>query len=110
MDDRLRANIATGAWPVLDEEVLSEPLRQPLRHQARDDVGAAAGGKADDQAHRPRRIGLRPCDTQHGRHGGSTRYQMQKLAAWDIHNALRSRHALMPAALMIGHHFSISAF
>ena len=32
----------------------------------------AAGGKADDQTHRPRRIGLRPCDTRDGRQRGST--------------------------------------
>ena len=47
--DRLGADIAAGARPVLDDEWLAEPLRQPLTHQARDDVGRAAGGKADDR-------------------------------------------------------------
>ena len=37
------------------------------------------GRKADDQAHRPRRIGLRPRDARHGRERGSARGQMQKL-------------------------------
>ena len=37
--DRLGADIAAGARPVLDDEWLAEPLRQPLTHQARDDVG-----------------------------------------------------------------------
>ncbi len=60
--DRLGGDIAAGARPVFDDELLAEPLRQPLADQARDDVGRAAGGKADDDAHRPRRIGLRPCD------------------------------------------------
>ena len=58
--DRLGGDIATGARPVLDDEWLAEPLRQPLTHQAREDVVRTAGGKADDDAHRPRRIGLRP--------------------------------------------------
>ena len=40
--DRLGADIAAGARPVLDDELLAKPLRQPLTHQARDDVGRAA--------------------------------------------------------------------
>ena len=43
--DRLGGDIAAGARPVLDDELLAEPLRQPLTDQARDDVGRAAGGK-----------------------------------------------------------------
>src|SRR5215831_17969875 len=58
--DGLRGDISAGARSVLDDKLLAEPLRQPLADQARDDVGAAAGGKADDDAHRPRRISLRP--------------------------------------------------
>ena len=44
--DRLGADIAAGARPVLDDELLAEPLRQPLTDQARDDVGRAAGGQS----------------------------------------------------------------
>src|SRR5262249_48887510 len=58
--DRLRGDITAGARPVLDDELLAEPLREPLADQASDDVGAAASGKAGDDAHRPARIGLRP--------------------------------------------------
>src|SRR5262249_49559149 len=61
--DRLGADIASRARPVLDDEWLTEPLRQPLPHQAREDVTHAAGWKADDNAHRPRRIGLSPSET-----------------------------------------------
>ena len=43
--DRLGADIAAGTRPVLDDEWLAKPLRQPLTHQARDDVVRAAGGK-----------------------------------------------------------------
>jgi hypothetical protein len=35
---------------VLNDGWLAEPLRQPLTHQAGDDIGHAAGGKADDDA------------------------------------------------------------
>jgi hypothetical protein len=44
--------------------------------QARDDVGRAAGRKADDDAHRPRRIGLRPREARDGRQHGSAGGQM----------------------------------
>ena len=86
--DRLGGDIAAGARPVLDDEWLAEPLRQPLTDQAREDVVRAAGGKADDDAHRPRRIGLRPSETRHGRERGSARCQMQKLTARKFHGVL----------------------
>jgi uncharacterized protein len=54
LHDRLSANIAGGARPVLDDELLAEPLGEPLPHQARDGVDAAPGGKAEHDAHRPR--------------------------------------------------------
>ena len=47
--DRLGADVAAGARPVLDDEWLAEPLRQPLPDQAREDVGRAAGGNGDDR-------------------------------------------------------------
>jgi hypothetical protein len=39
---------------------LREPLGEPLRDQARGDVGGAAGGKPDQQAYRTAWISLRP--------------------------------------------------
>src|SRR5262249_55660531 len=83
--DRLDADIATGARPILDDERLTEPLRQPFAYQARDDIGWAAREIADDQAHRPRRIGLRPRDAGHGRQRSSACGQMQKLSAGKFH-------------------------
>src|SRR5438552_13752596 len=38
--DRLGADVAAAAWPVLDDEWLAESLRQPLSHQTRGDVGS----------------------------------------------------------------------
>ena len=57
--DGLGGDISTGARPVLDDKLLAKSLREPLTDQASDDVDAAAGWNADDNAHRPRWIGLR---------------------------------------------------
>src|SRR5262249_61008991 len=57
---RLGGQIAAGAWPVLDDELLAEPFRQQLAYQSANYVSCAAGWPADDQPHGPRRIGLRP--------------------------------------------------
>ena len=62
LHDRLGADIAASARPVLNDEGLAEPLRQPLPYQAREDVVRATSRKGGDQAHRPGRIGLRVCE------------------------------------------------
>src|SRR5262245_38949286 len=49
-NDRLSANIAARARPVLDDEWLTETLGKPLTHQARSHVGSATRRKADNQA------------------------------------------------------------
>src|SRR5262249_58766191 len=68
--DRLGGDIARRARRVLDDELLAEPLREPLADQACSDVASTARSKADDDAHRPRRIGLRPCNSRDGRERG----------------------------------------
>src|SRR5262249_18662395 len=73
------------ASAVLDDELVAETLREPLCHHARNDVGGAPGGKADDDAHRPRRIGLRPRETRGGRQRGSAGGQVQKISAEKFH-------------------------
>jgi len=75
---RPRTYISACARPVIDDELLAEPLRQPLADQAGRDVGHAARRKANNDAHGPRRIGLRPRDPRHRRQRGSARGQMQK--------------------------------
>jgi hypothetical protein len=59
--------------PVLDEEGLGKAYGEPLTHQARENVGRAAGRERNDHAHWPRGIRLRPCDARHGRQSGSAR-------------------------------------
>src|SRR5262249_18504198 len=61
--DRVDTDIAAAARPVLDDELLPEPLRQPLSYQARDDVGSTSGGNSDHDDDRPCVTGLRPTDS-----------------------------------------------
>jgi hypothetical protein len=42
-------------------------------HKSRDHVDRASGGKAGNDAHRPRGVGLRPYDPRSDRQRGSTR-------------------------------------
>jgi hypothetical protein len=80
-DRSLGGDVAGGAGPILDDDLLAKLLRQPLTQQAADHVLRAAGGKADEQTHRPDRISLRPCNARHSRKRGSARGQMQKSSA-----------------------------
>ena len=50
---------AVGAELVLDDEGLAHRFGERLREDARHDVGRAAGGEVDDDAHRLRRVLLR---------------------------------------------------
>src|SRR5262245_38433910 len=79
--DRLYTDIATTARTVLDDELLTEALRQPLTNEARSNVVNTSGRKWDNNAHRPRRIRLRPRYARYSRERGSARGQIQKLSA-----------------------------
>src|SRR6185312_13261500 len=78
--DRLSADSAASPGAVVDDEWLAEPLLQPLSHRACEDVARAAGGKSDDDAHRPRWIGLRPSNMRHGGQRGSGTVRPSALA------------------------------
>src|SRR5262249_56107883 len=82
--DRRGADIPASARPVLDDKLLTEPFRQELAHQTRDDVIPAASGSHNDHAHRPRRIGLRLRRARHRRQRGSAGGQMQKISAGEF--------------------------
>src|SRR5438445_11848554 len=60
--DRFSGQIAASTPPIFDDEWLPELFREPLAYQAREDVKRAAGAKAYHDAHRPRRISLRPSE------------------------------------------------
>jgi len=99
--DRLGADIGAGTRPVLDDEWLAKSFRKPLPDQAGRDVDRSAGGKSNDDAYWPRRIGLRARDPRHDRECGSARCQMQKLAAGKFHGAPPgdTKAILIPVAL-----------
>ena len=89
---RLRGDVTGGAGPVVDEELLSQTVREPLSDQARNNVDLAAGRKPDDNADRPLRIGLRSrdprrCWQRRGAHG-----QMQKCSTGKFHAGLKVCH------------------
>jgi hypothetical protein len=69
----------------LDDELLAEPLREPLADQATKDVDGATGGRCDNDTHRPRRVGLRPSDARNYRQRGSGGGQMQKISTGKFH-------------------------
>src|SRR5215472_14491883 len=57
-DDRIDGDDAVAAGPVLDHDRLPPTLTQPIREQARADVGAAAGTERQNEFHRPGRPSL----------------------------------------------------
>src|SRR5262249_51665526 len=50
---------AAAPRAVFHDDLLPDELGQPLRHEARDEIGAASGRAGDDNPHRLRRIRLR---------------------------------------------------
>jgi len=79
--DRLGADIAAGARAIFNDELLTQPLRQPLPDEPRGNVRRAGWSERHDQAHRPGWIGLRPRDARDCRQRGNARGQMQKISA-----------------------------
>ena len=86
----------------------------PMRAGA--EVVGPAWNNADHDAHRPRRIGLRPRDVRHGRQRGSACGQMQKLSGGEVSSIppASSRGSTSASArvswraLFPGHRFSLA--
>ena len=87
--DRFSPDVAAGAGPILDDELLIKPLGQVLPDQARNDVGRAAWRKADDNPHRPGRIGLCASEAGQGRQRQSASGPRQALSTGDRPNFVR---------------------
>jgi hypothetical protein len=83
---RFGGDIAAGADAVFDDKRLAKMIREIFADQTRGDVGRAAGGKADDEARRPRRIGLRHRSARQDRHHGGRGGQRQEFAALNRHS------------------------
>src|SRR6516164_5819951 len=79
------ADVAGRTRPAIDEELLAEPLRQPLTDKPRDDVGCTTGREANDDVHWTRRIAERICNASQGRKGRSSGCQVQKFTTGQLH-------------------------
>jgi len=77
--------MAARTGTIFDDELLAEPLGEPLAYQTSVEVPRTASRTADDDADRTRRIGLRPCDPRHDRQRGSAHGQTEKFPAGKFH-------------------------
>jgi hypothetical protein len=84
--------LTPGARAVFDNEWPSEPITQPLTDQAGCDVDSTARGKSDNEAHRPRRIGLRKSKARNGRHRSSAGGEV-----WDV-STMKKFHSSLSVA------------
>src|SRR5262249_56612849 len=77
-----------------------------LPDKPENNVGLPASGEADDPAHRPRRISLRPGDARSGRHRGCADGELQELTAGEFHcdlpNPVNESPRAAPRAQRIG--------
>src|SRR5262249_46762802 len=81
---RFGRDIACRARPVLNDELLAEPFRQPLRDEPCTGVEGAANGIADENTDRARGGGLRRGERGGGREGGQPRSQKKKLGGGGV--------------------------
>src|SRR5215510_4008488 len=77
----------TNCWPSRSDS--HWPIRRAMMSVP------TSGGKSDNDAHRPRWIGLRPRDAGYGRQRGSAHGQMQEFAAGKFHFEPPSRFTLL---------------
>ena len=94
----LGRDIGAAARPVFDDEGLAELFRQPLPHQARREVRRAARRIADDEANRPRWIGLRARVSGCERKRSRTGCELQELTTLKFHHASSDALAALAAA------------
>src|SRR5262249_23793739 len=89
-----RAEVAAASRAVFYDEWLAEPLRKQLTEQPTMHIVRASRGERDDDAYRPRWIGLRSCNTRPGRQRGSAGGQMQKSSAGKFQLEPPSHHSI----------------
>ena len=84
INDVVSGDRATSACTIFNGKLLPEAFRQSLPYETRNDVGPAAGGKADDDAYWPCWIIERPRRARYGGQYG-TRHQLEKSSAGKCH-------------------------
>src|SRR5215472_2887202 len=98
-DEGIERDKAVAARTILHHYRLAPARGQTLGKQTGCGIAGAASAKRQDEAHRPRRIGLRPCDVRQGRQRGSARGQIQEIAAGKFHFLnLPSNHSITSSA------------
>jgi len=99
---RLNRHVRRATRSVLHYDRLSEPLLQPSRHDARDDVAATARREPDDPAQLPVGIGLRTRDVRHGREGSRAGSRAQEYSPRKCHGCpgMRTRGLLVPTSFV----------
>src|SRR5580693_3174447 len=102
------ADVGAGAAAILDDDLLADPLRYCLRHEARNNVESAAGRNRYDQMHRPRRIGLGAGDIRQDRQRSGTGRKMQETTAGQLHVVFH-QFALAPENFTTLAHFAVSS-
>src|SRR5215475_15811363 len=85
-DEGVERDKAVAARTILHHYRLAPARGQTLGKQTGCGIAGAASAKRQYEAHRPRRIGLRPSDARHGRQRGSTGGQMEKGSVGKFHN------------------------
>src|SRR5258706_2199830 len=105
--DRLGSYICTSTRPVLNDECLVEAFREPLTYQTGENVCSAAARITDDDAHRPRRIALRPRYPRRCRQRGNAGGQIQEFPTVRKLHGVPSR-TLCPYCGLHVHFFSMS--
>jgi hypothetical protein len=83
------ADVAAGAGPVLDDELLTQFVRQKLADKSSYDVVWSAGCERHDEMHGPPWIGLRDCDPRTECQRPRTRRETEKCSPSNCHAALR---------------------
>jgi hypothetical protein len=84
----LGANVVSAAGTILDEECLAEPLGEPLRDDARRNIGRAARRSRDNDAHRASRIVLCACRARCQRQRCDADGTIEEFAAGRSHRAV----------------------
>jgi hypothetical protein len=90
----LNRDIGACAGFIFHDNGLPKPLREPGRHDARDDVGAAPGWKAYDPTQWLYRVSLRNrCARNERENARSNRGDLQKSAPMSVHDGSLLQHA-----------------
>jgi hypothetical protein len=86
LHDRLGGEVGASAWPIFDDELLSELFGQPLADQSGTGVEWTTSRETDEQADRSCRIIERRHRPGEGGDRGASRCHLKELPARKIHS------------------------